>query len=245
MRWDTCSLGLVLAISVGIARADETPAELLRQSDITTLAPESFRARLTLTQVQGTELNLEVWRVGESRTLVRFLDAKERGKYLLKRDEVLWFLSPRAKAPVKLNPSYKLSGAASIDDILGTRYSREYRILGANDTDGLVALDLEALAPGVRYPRVLYVVGRESRRPVRVEFRSPSGKPTGSVEFILWEEGPRPRPRRLHVTDALRPKGSVTVEISEVTERAIPDALFDLEDGSARRALETNGLAKE
>jgi hypothetical protein len=43
----------------------------------------------------------------------------------------------------------------------------------------------------------------------------------------------------------LRPKASVTVEISEVKERPVPDALFDLLDSSARRALETGGLRKE
>jgi hypothetical protein len=245
MRWDTCSLTLALSIGAGVARAGDTPEELLRRSDITTLAPESFQARVTLTQVQGRELNLEVFRAGERRTLVRFLDPKERGKYLLKRDGVLWFLSPRAKAPVKLNPSYRLSGGASLDDILGTRYSRDYRILGATETDGLVALDLEAREPTARYPRVFYFVGRETHRPVRVEFRSLSGKATASVEFIEWEEGSRPRPRRLRVTDMLRPKASVAVEISEVTERALPDALFDLEDGSGRRALETSAFGGE
>ena len=244
MRWDTCSLTLALWIGVGLARAGETPEELLRQSDIT-LAPAFFQARVTLTQIEGQQLSLEVFRAGESRTLVQFLDAKERGKYLLKRDGVLWFLSPRAKAPVKLHPSYRLSGGASLDDILGTRYSHEYRILGATDTtDGLVALELQAREPTARHPRVYYFVARASRRPVRIEFRSPSGKATGSVEFKEWEEGSQPRPRRLLVTDMLRPKADVAVEISEVSERTVPDALFDLEDGSARRALERSAFRR-
>jgi hypothetical protein len=244
MRWATCSLALALWPSAGIAGGTETPEELLRQSDITTLAPAVFQARVTLTQIEGRELHLEVLRAGESRTLVRFLDVKERGKYLLKRDGILWFLSPRAKVPVKLNPSYRLSGGASLDDILGARYSREYRILGATNTDGLVALDLQARERTARYPRVCYFVARESHRPVRVEFRSPSGRTTGSVEFIEWEEGSRPRPRRLRVTDMLHPKASVAVQIGEVSEREVPDALFDLEDGSARLALERSTFGR-
>jgi hypothetical protein len=244
MHSDMCSLTVALWIGLGIGWTGEAPEELLRRSDISVLAPESFQARVTLTQGDGTRLNLEVFRAGERRTLVRFLDPSERGKYLLKRDGALWFLSPRAKAPVKLDPSYKLNGGASLDDILGTRYFRDYTILGATDADGLVELDLQARDPTARYARVCYVIGKDSR-PVRVEFRSPSGRPTGSVEFILWQDAARPRPRRIHVTDALHPKRSVTADIGEVAERELPDGLFDLEDGSARRALETNGPGKQ
>jgi hypothetical protein len=233
-----CSLALGLCLGIGVGWTGEASNELLRRSDVSTLAPESFRARVTLTQADGKKLNVEVFRAGESRTLVRFLDANDRGKYLLKREGLLWFLSPRAKAPVKLDPSYRLSGGASLDDILGTHYFRDYSILGTTDTDGLVEFDLQAREPTARYARVSYVVGKESRRPVRVEFRAPSGKPTGSVEFLEWEEGNPIRPRRLRVTDVLRPKASVAVEITEVHEGAVPDALFDLQDGSARLAFE-------
>jgi hypothetical protein len=239
MRWDTCSLAVALAFGAQIRSAAETSEELLRRSDISTLAPESFQARVTLTQGSGRQLNVEVFRADGGRTLVRFLDAGELGKYLLKRDGVMWFLAPRAKAPVRLDPSYRLNGGASLDDILGMHYSREYRILGAVDTGDLVELDLQAQGPTARYSRVRYVVGKEKHRPVRIDFQAPSGKLTTRVEFTEWEEGSQPRPRRLRVTDMLRPKASVAVEITQVTETAIPDALFDLEDGSARLALET------
>jgi outer membrane lipoprotein-sorting protein len=239
MRWATFSL----AIGLALGGAVEAPEDLLRRSDISTFAPGSFRARLTLKGTDRKALNIEVWRA-EGRTLVRFLEAKERGKYLLKRDGDLWFLSPHARKPVRLNQAYKLGGGASLDDVLGTRYSSEYRIVGVTETDGLVALDLEPVGPGARYARVRYVVRRETHRPIRVEFRSSSGRATSSVEFLEWE-GERLRPRRLQVTDLLRPKASIAVEITEVSERAVPEALFDLDDASARRALEAGNPPRQ
>jgi hypothetical protein len=154
----------------------------------------------------------------------------------------MFFLSPRAKRPVRLSQSYKLSGAASLDQILGTHYAREYTIAAAAETgDGLVALDLEAKNGATPYPRVRYLVKPETQRPVRVEFRLANGKTLGSVEFLEWAEGTRPHPKRLRVTDALRPKASAEVEIIEVNERSVPEALFSLEDASARAELEASG----
>ena len=63
----------------------QSPEELLRRSDVGAFAPSSFRARLVLKNLpQGASHEVEVWRSGEAKTLIRFLDPKERGKYLLR-----------------------------------------------------------------------------------------------------------------------------------------------------------------
>lgn len=240
MRLATFSLVAGIAAAGALADGAETPQELLRESDVSTFAPQAFQARLKLASPGTEPLNLEVWRSAENQTLVRFLDAKDQGKYLLKRDGAVWFLSPRASKPVKLNPSYRLFGAASLDEILGTRYSREYRVVGVSEVEGLAALDLQASGRDAPYPRVAYFVQRETRRPVRIEFRATNGTVIGSVAFLEWEEGTTPpRPRRLQVTDALHGKTPVAVEILEVNEKLVPEALFDLENGTARKALES------
>jgi hypothetical protein len=246
----------VVALAAGIAaglvgdgvRADAPASlDLLRQSDISLLAPESFRARL---RVLGRDkpLSLEVWRSGDDRLLVRFLGPGEQGKYLLRLGATLYFLSPRAKKPVKLDPAYRLSGAAALDEILGTRYSREYEVLGEEAVTGeggpLVAFDLAARTDKAPFPRVRYVVSRATRKPVRAELALSSGKTTRVVEFLEWEGAPRAHPRRLRVRDLLNPKASAEVEILEVEERTVPDALFDLSDPSARQALEARERAR-
>ena len=252
MPWAMCerrpclpvaALAAWLAVAAAAAGAAEPHADLLRRSDISSLAPESFRARLLVTPASGQPQQLEVWRAGESRTLVRFLAPKDRGKYLLRLEDALYFLSPRAKNAVKLDPAYRL-GAASLDEMLGTRYSRDYAIESASDAEdaggALVVLELKARNPKAPWLRVRYVVRRELQRPVRVEFRAASGKTTGSVAFVEWQEQGRLRPRRLHISDALRPKRSADVAIQEVEERSVPSGLFDLTDPSERRKLEAS-----
>jgi hypothetical protein len=92
----------------------QTPEELLRRSDVGAFAPSAFRARLVLKNLpQGASHEVEVWRSGEGKTLIRFLDPKERGKYLLRLEGQLWLLTPGAKKPVHLSPSYRLYGGAT------------------------------------------------------------------------------------------------------------------------------------
>ena len=221
--------------------AAESPGDILRRSDVSLLAPESFRATLSVT-ARGKTVGLEVWRAGDANLLVRFLGPAERGKFLLRRDGVLYFIAPRAKKPIRLNPAYRLSGAAALDEILGTRYSQEYTVLGstAEGNGDEIALDLEAINPKAPYPIVRYIVGKASYRPTRAEFHLPSGKTARVVEFLRWEERPRPHPSRLRIRDALNPKATAEVEIVRVEPQPVPSALFDLADDSERRKLENS-----
>jgi hypothetical protein len=234
------AISVALAVAVPVRSADLSPEELLRRSDVGALAPESFRGRMRLRAGDKPPLEVEVWRKGEERTLVRLLGPKERGKYLLRLGRALWFLAPGAKKPVRLNPSYRLRGSATLDDVLGLQYARDYRVrTAAPEEDGLVTLELAARAPGAVYPEVRYVVRRASLRPVRAEYRLASGKVATIVEFAEWGEGRRPYVRRLVIRDALRGGAKTDVEVLELEERAVPDGLFDLSDPSARQRLET------
>jgi hypothetical protein len=245
-----CAAVVLAAGIVAASGSAETPVsqDLLRQSDISLLAPESFRARL---RVAGPDkpLSLEVWRSGDDKLLVRFLGPGEEGKFLLRLGKTLYFLSPRAKKPVKLDPAYRLSGAAALDEILGTRYSREYDVAGEEAVAGeggpLVAFDLAARTDEAPFPRVRYVVSRATRKPVRAELGLSNGKTTRIVEFLEWEGAPRAHPRRLRVRDLLNTKASAEVDILEVEERTVPDALFDLSDPSARHGLEARERAPQ
>ena len=218
-----------------------SPEELLRRTDVGALAPESFRSRMRLTAGDKPPLEVEVWRKGESRTLVRLLGPKERGKYLLRLGGTLWFLAPGAKKPVRLSPSYRLRGNATIDDVLGLQYARDYKVESATELEeGLVALDLTARGPGTIYPAVRYVVRRSTLRPVRAEYRLPSGKVATIVEFEKWSASGRPYASRLLVRDALHGGATTSVDVLEVEARPVPEGLFDLADPSARQRLEAS-----
>jgi hypothetical protein len=58
-----------------------------------------------------------------------------------------------------------------------------------------------------------------------------------------WSEKGRPYARRVVVRDLLRKGAQTEVDVVELEPRAVPDELFDLRDGSARRALETGKAA--
>ncbi len=237
-RLDSLPLLLLLGV-VGRSAAAESPEHLLRTSDVAAAAPQAFRAVLRVT-ADKKAIELEVWRSGDNRTLVRFLGPKERGKYLVRLEDRLWFLSPGAKKPVKLAPSYKLKGSASLDDLLGIRYSRDYQIVSfreEQDASGVLAIfDLRAKGRAL-YPQVRYLVRTADARPERAEYKLASGKLASVLEFAEWDEARPARFKRLVFRDALR-NGAVTeVELVEMEERTVPAGLFDLEDSSERVRL--------
>jgi hypothetical protein len=240
-------LAVLAAAPAPAASATITPADaaaLLSRSDVAGRAPESFRAlfRITALHERPDPMDVEVWRSGESRSLVRFLGPKEKGKYLLRIDGVAWFLAPGARRPVKMSRAHRLRGSASLDDILGTRYGRDYAIEGATETEEaggvLVVLDLVAKDRRAPYAKVRYHVRRATERPVRVEHLLPSGKTSSVVEFLEWEEGSRPVVRRLVVTDRLRPGRRTEITLLVMEVRKVPDGLFELQDPTEREKLE-------
>jgi hypothetical protein len=85
---------------------------------------------------------------------------------------------------------------------------------------------------------VRYVVRPSTLKPVRAEYRLPSGKVATVVEFAKWSEGRRPYASRLLVRDALHGGAVTTVDVLEVEERPVPDGLFALDDPAERLRLE-------
>jgi len=246
-RLTAAILAVLAMVPAPVATATIPPADaaaLLNRSDVAGRAPESFRARLRITALheRPDPMDVEVWRSGDAKSLVRFLGPKEKGKYLLRLDGVVWFLAPGARKPVKMSRAHRLRGSASLDDILGTRYGRDYAIEDAAETEeageALVVLNLVAKGRHAPYPKVRYYVRRATERPVRVEHLLKSGKTSSVVEFLEWEDGSRPVARRIVVTDRLRPGLRTEVTLLEMEERKIPGGLFDLGDPTERERLE-------
>jgi Outer membrane lipoprotein-sorting protein len=241
------ALGAVAAEPALIHALAATPEDktLLRRSDFAAHAPTSFRARMRLStqdKAVARVMNIEVWHSDESRTLVRFLDSREQGKYLIYEGARAWFLSPGAAKPVRLPHAFRLQGSASLDDLLGFHYSRDFTIAGVvkgeGPATGQVTFDLRDNHSKAPYPRVRYVVDAVSGRPILAEFHLPSGRLASSVEFVAWSADGILRPRVMLLKDMLR-GGTVTrIEILEMVGRPIPAGLFDRQDGTERARLE-------
>ena len=235
----TAVLRLVMLVAVVSAL---TPEELLRRSDVGAFAPASFSARLLLKRAARSSVHeIELWRSGQTKTLVRFLDSAERGKYLIRIGSTLWLLAPGAKSPVRLNSSYRMYGGATLDEVLGLQLAQDYALESAtegSDQGGpTVVFELRARSETALFPRVRYVVRPATERPVTALYRLRSGREATAVEFLDWNDTRRLYARRVVVKDLLR-KGAITeVEVLHLQERPVPDGLFDLADASARRAL--------
>jgi hypothetical protein len=226
-----------------VSQAAHPDAALLRRGDIGAFAPESFRATLALTT--GKERHeIEVWRSGGAKTLVRMLDPKERGKFLLRLGDDMWFISPSAKKPVKLNASYRLYGGATLDEVLGVRLSDAYDIESTERQtspagDEHVVFILKARRPQQIYQQVRYVLKAATARPVSATYRVRSGKDATSVDFLEWSTGGALYARKLAIKDLLRKGAATEIEVLTLDPRPVADDLFRLDDGAARKALES------
>lgn len=219
--------------------------DLLRSADTSRFAPASFRAHLRITPPDHkNEAEIEVWRRG-GETLVRFLEPKERGKFLLYLDPDVYFLAPGSKKPVKLPKTFRLRGSATLDDLLGAHYSEDYRIAAVRRDAGSgverVVLTLEADRAGIVYPKVLYTVNPANGLPVRAESFVASGRLASVVDFVEWHDPSRRLFRRLLLRDMLRDGAVTEVELIELEARDVPALLFDLTDRSLRAGLGASG----
>ncbi|MEO8274692.1 MAG: outer membrane lipoprotein-sorting protein [Thermoanaerobaculia bacterium] len=246
-------LALLALILPGLAlRAQTAPApagakeslvsaadrELLAASDLFGASPEEFRVEIEVRSGAATTqgMPLEIFRRGPDLALVRLLGEKDRGKFLLRRDRDLYFISPGSARPVKLAPSYRLQGAA-LDELLGLRLVRDFRIESLHDAGGVATFDLVANDPHAASPRLRWAVDRAKRTPLRADLQTESGKVLRVIEFKEWNDAKRGIPLRMVVKEVAR--GGAPMEIRFANFKAQPVALelFDLTDGKARAAL--------
>jgi hypothetical protein len=211
--------------------------ELLAASDLFAKAPAEFRAEIELGNTGASETKqLEIFRKGPELELVRFLAPKERGKFLLRRGEKLYFLAPGSAKPVELQPSYRVHGAA-ISELLGLDLARDFRIAKSESAGSTVTFDLEATAASAAAKRLRWVVDRKSARPLRADLQSSQGKTLRVVEFKAWRDAARGVPAHLVVKDLVTGAAPLEIRFVAFEPRAIDAALFDLADGKARAAL--------
>jgi len=212
-------------------------ADLLAASDLFARAPAEFRAEIEVGRIgsDGTS-RLEIHRKGPDLELVRFLAPKERGKFLLRRGEDLWFLAPGSRKPVLLAPSYRVYGA-SLHDLVGLDLARDYRIEGSSEAGGVVTFELAAAAPRAASPRITWVVSRTTRRPLRADMKAASGKVLRVLEFKSWRDAERGVPERLVAKDVVAGGAPLDIRFVAFEPRPVDPRLFDLQDASARAAL--------
>lgn len=241
-RFLTFALALAGALpSIALTPPTAEQGRLLAASDPFVSAPAELRLELVFSSgapgAGGAKVPIELWRKGDRLALVRFLAPKDRGKYVIRRDGAFWFLSPGAKKPVKLAPALAPAGGAALDDLLAVRPSRDYTIAALEELRGLVTFDLVAKPGTPGAPKVRWVVDRETRLPVRAEFRTADDKVTRLVEFKRWKDPKKLVPAQIVAKDVARGGLPLDVEFVTLEARPVDERLFDPADGTARAAL--------
>jgi hypothetical protein len=229
----------------------EEATALLSQSDLGNLCPAELRTEVRITR-EGDDkkpdsskiktVRLELWRKGPALSLLRFLDPGERGKYLLRRDGKTLFLAPGSKRAIPLGRRHKLHGSATLDDLLGVRFSQDHVLEGhvvEDQPDGTqrVVFTLRVGKTKGKHARVKYVVDPSTARPTKIERYLRSGKLASVLEIVEWEAGEVLLLKRLRIRDALRGESITKVSFSRTQVGGVPEAIFEPENHAARSAL--------
>lgn len=234
------ALGAALFLSLalgGSAFAAESPEALLAASDLFARAPAELRLELEVgAEGAAARVPLEIWRGGPEQALVRFLAPQERGKFVLRLGAETYFLAPGASRPVKLGAAFRLQGGAALDELLGLALARDYRIAGSASAGGVTTFDLEAKSATAAYPKVRWAVDAARRRPLRAELRTSAGKALRVIEFRSWLDEKKLVPGEVAIADLVR-GGKLVATFRAYDPRPVPDALFALDDDTARAAL--------
>jgi hypothetical protein len=183
---------------------------------------------------------LEIWRSGEN-GLVRFLDARERGKFLLRLPQGAYFIAPGAKQPIRLPPTHRLAGVVALDELLGVGIAGRYEPIAAvrrGATSQIVEFELRATSSQAPYPRLRWVVDPTTRLPLRADFELADGRVARVVEWKAWRDRATLAPRTMAVKDVLRQDPPAQVEVLEFEAREVSAGLFSLTDPAARAALD-------
>ena len=231
----------VLATAPAPAAVSAADRALLAQSDPFARAPAASRAVMEVRAGSGAPLHLEIWRSGDN-ALVRFLDPRERGKYLLRAPAGTYFIAPGAKQPMRLPPTHRLANTVALDELLGVGLEKEYAIYGVSRRDatsGIVEFDLAATTASAPYPRLRWVVAERGRLPLRVDFRLADGRVARVLEWKEWRDRSRLAPKTIVIKDVLRGGAPVTVTITEFEARAVDAEIFSLTDPQGRAQFES------
>jgi outer membrane lipoprotein-sorting protein len=240
----TLSIAAVLGLAP-VAHA-ETAAEIVAAADKVRNPGKPFRSTSTLTEyVSGKPKNQNVVVVlakedpatHQFRNLIRFAQpARDAGKMVLLDTHAFWFYDPASKASVRISPQQRLTGQASIADVLNVNLAMDYTaattgqetIQDADHKDRVCDhLDLTASNPLASYNHIEYWVERGTHYPIKAKFYSDSGR----LLKILYYRGFHEvlggvRPGEAVLIDAVSSTLVTTVTYGDMAFQDIPDAWF-------------------
>lgn len=120
---------------------------------------------------------------GKDRSILYFLDDRQKGQRILVTEEETWFFTNRTKRAIKIPSIQKLFGDASIGDIARLRFSKDYEAEAITCSESVCQLELKSINEQSTYAAITLDVDAQSWLPISAELYAASGKQLKSMRF--------------------------------------------------------------
>jgi hypothetical protein len=216
--------------------ASRTVEEVLSHADRGQNGLHSFVVNVRITNYVRDKVDkvtqYEVSIKGGSRSLVKFLDPEDQGKFLLTVDEFMWIYLRSASRPVRVTPLQRLSGNASNGDVAQTSLVENYQPVAMTEEllDGkpVYVMDLVAKRKSATYQATRYWIDKNTLLPIKADYKLGSGKVSKRALFTDYQrvDGVTLL-RRQEIYDLLRNEEKSVLEYSNYVRRELPDKMFN------------------
>ena len=178
-------LSLVLLVGANGAAAVESGDEILRSVNTYVNFQDSISTMQMKVLRQGRveiEYEMQVHKLDSQRMRIEFLQpVREKGRRILRVGDKMWMFLPDLGKPIVISARQSFLGSSfSNGDLLRTDLVTDYAatIVREEALEGVPAqvLELRARKAEVAYDRILLWVDKASKRPLREEFFTLSGK---------------------------------------------------------------------
>lgn len=166
------------------------------------------------------------------RSLVVFKSAGELGQKVLMLDDSFWIILPNTRRPIRITPTQKLLGEASVGDIATLIWSEDYDgvIVDHNKTqqgDNSVKLDLNSTRKGSSYHRIELFLTQNDYFPIKANLYLKSGK---LAKEAYYEGGTLNDERRvvaMTLIDRIKKDQKTIVNYQAMENKTIPDKYYN------------------
>jgi len=166
-----------------------------------------------------TEQNFELKDNGDSKTVLSFLDKRQKGQKILTTNKGMWFISNKTRRAIRIPAIQKLFGDASVGDVSRLSYSRDYSLVDSEfESNSVLYLKLKSKSLAATYHLVDLYVDRLTYFPVRANFYAASGKHLKSVNYVevgLYHDKPFPTHWRITTVGTGK---STEIKINQINE---------------------------
>jgi outer membrane lipoprotein-sorting protein len=226
------------ALAAGAFGAENPPsaARILERADEYRSGWTSFALITKISNYEGDRLvdesRYEVYLKNRTKSFVKFLDPRDKGRSLLMLEDDMWIYIPSTSRPIRITPMQRLTGNVSNGDVARTDYSGDYEpvLLSEETVAGkeCYLLELTAKRKGATYPKIQYWVTKADFMPCKAEFFLTSGKNHKTALFDAFADfSGRRLLSRMTIYDKIRRKEKSVMEYLRYTPQEIPEKYFN------------------